>query len=97
MPRYDYLCGAHGVFEATVGRGVTSHPCPTCGNPATRELSVPFIAGGTVARSIPDQDYRHEADLRESRASGWDTDRAVREMRKTMREDSHGEKHVAIR
>lgn len=47
-----------------------------------------------IAR-IPDPEYRAEAERRESRARGWDVDRAVREMRKSMREDEQGNKSVS--
>lgn len=96
MPLYDFRCRAHGAFEATVGRGCSVQPCPRCGKDSARELSVPYIAGQTVARSIPDADYRHEAALRASRKSGWDVDRAVRAMRKSVREDSAGNRSVAL-
>lgn len=96
MPRYDFGCVRHGTFEATAGRDCTTQPCPRCGADAARELSVPFIAGATVARSIPDPEYRREADLRKSRASGWDTDRAVRAMRGAMHEGRDGQKSVNL-
>ena len=34
---------------------------------------------------------------RESRASGWDVDRAVRSMRKNLKEDSEGNKVIALK
>ena len=60
-----------------------------------RQLSAPHLHGATVVKGIPEP-YRAEAERRASRASGWDVDRAVRTMRKGLREDEQGNTTVTL-
>jgi len=56
MPFYDFGCACGQVTERREGYGVTTIPCPSCGNEAQR-LSVYHVAiqGDTVARASPYQ------------------------------------------
>lgn len=98
MPRYDFRCPSCGVFEAQAGRDdrFIEHDC---GSVAERRpfSGVPALKGETVSRNIPDADYRQDALKRESRASGWDVDRAVRTMRKGLVEDGQGNKSIDMK
>ena len=46
MPRYDYSCERCGPFEAWRPMSEYSAPsdCPSCGSPAPRMVTAPFIA-----------------------------------------------------
>lgn len=43
-------------------------------------------------RPIPEPEYERERQKRNLRSQGWDVDRAVREMRKGIRETPDGER-----
>ena len=46
MPRYDYSCDECGPFKAWRPMSEYSEPseCPSCGSPAPRAVTAPFIA-----------------------------------------------------
>lgn len=45
MPRYVYIhCDAEFVREMPVSEYTPTYPCPKCGYPAKRSLTVPNIA-----------------------------------------------------
>jgi putative FmdB family regulatory protein len=46
MPTYDYACDAHGEFSAMrpMAQYREPQPCPTCGVPAPRVVSVPAMS-----------------------------------------------------
>ena len=92
MPRYDYGCGVHGIFEAHAGLNDSSVPCPTCHEPARRRpfSGVPNIKGETVARSIPDPHYRQDAMAREHRQSWGGVDKAMEHIRSGIVETDSG-------
>ena len=99
MRVYAYNCGACGIFEASAGLDDSELPCPTCHKPARRRpySSLPALRGETVVKSIPDESYKREAMKRDSRASGWDVDRAVRSMRQNLKEDGEGNKVIDLK
>lgn len=92
MPTYLYRCPAHGEFEAQAGRDDRA-VVHVCGRDAER---LPFSGRVSVLQpgAIPDPVYAQEKVLRENRAKGWDYDRAVRHVRKHIREDREGNKVV---
>lgn len=49
MPRYDYLCEECGPFAEThpLSEWAEAQPCPGCGAPANRTLTVPQLGAGT--------------------------------------------------
>lgn len=98
MRVYLYRCAEGHEFEQQGGLDDALTHC-ACGQPARRRpfSGIPYLKGETVARSIPDPHYWHEAALKESRASGWDVDRAVRAMRSNIREDTTGNKFVEVK
>ena len=55
-----------------------------------------IIRGKGRSGDIPDPAYREEAQKRELRSQGWDFDRAVRHIRKNVREDKEGRKSVQM-
>ena len=91
MPRYDYRCLEHGVFEQQ-GRLDEDVVSCVCGQPARRcpYSGVPYLKGETVSRNIPDPEYKTDAQKRELRGQGWDIDRSVRTMRKGLVETEAG-------
>lgn len=99
MPNYDYTCPKCGTFEAYGRPDDRFLECGVCGGQAERRpfSSVPYLKGETVSKSIPDPEYRWDAEKREHRASGWDLDRAVRHLRKGIREDKEGRRSVDLK
>ena len=99
MPTFVYGCGVDGTFEAQAGRDDSSLPCPVCRQPARRRpySSVPYLKGETVARSIPDPQYRHEAVKREFNDSWGDASRSVEMLRKSSFTDAEGAKHIDLK
>lgn len=98
MPRFDFRCPACGVFEAYAGRDERELEC-ACGIQASRLpfSGLPSIKGETVAKAIPDPQYRFDAEKRAHRAKGWDEDRAIRTMRSALVEDNQGNKNLDLR
>ena len=98
--RYDYGCGAHGIFEAFGGVNDSFMPCPICHEPARRRpfSGVPNISGETVARSqIPDPVYRMDAEKRHLNATWGDGSRSVEMLRKNVIEDAQGRKQIDLK
>jgi putative FmdB family regulatory protein len=50
MPTYDYDCGRCGQFSEShsIAEFDLPQPCPACGDPAPRALTLPAIGGGTA-------------------------------------------------
>ena len=99
MPRYDYFCPAcREAFEAiaAVGDRFIAHGC---GSQAERRpfSGVPYLKGDTVARSIPDEAYRHEAVKREFNQSWGDASRSVEMLRKNAYTDDQGNRQVDMK
>jgi len=46
MPLYNYMCDAHGEFMdwRPMCDSAVPTPCPTCGDPAPRAVSLPALA-----------------------------------------------------
>ena len=98
MPVYLYRCPEHGYFEQVGGLDESLTYC-ACGEPSRRApySGIPYIKGETVAKEIPEGEYRREARDRAHRATGWDLDRAVRTLRGAVSEDKEGRKQVDLR
>lgn len=99
MPTYDYCCDLDGVFEAQAGRDDTSVPCPTCRLSSRRQpfSGLPALKGETVARSIPDPAYRHEAEKRHLNQTWGDASRSVEMLRKNLYDDGSGIKKIDLK
>jgi putative FmdB family regulatory protein len=54
MPTYDYACERCGLFSENrpIAEFDLPRPCPSCGDPAPRTLTLPAIGGG--ASEAPD-------------------------------------------
>jgi putative FmdB family regulatory protein len=52
LPIYEYECDSHGVFELELPMSAASRdaPCPRCGDPSRRQLSVPNVAQLSASR-----------------------------------------------
>ena len=50
MPTYDYDCGRCGPFSEShpIAEFDLPQPCPQCGDPAPRALTLPAIGGGAA-------------------------------------------------
>ena len=98
MPLYDFRCPEHGVFEQYASReeAVVYH---VCGQTARRMpfSGIPNLQGETVARSIPDPSYRHEAQKRELNRTWGDASRSVEMLRKASFTDEKGEKAIDMK
>jgi putative FmdB family regulatory protein len=48
MPTYDYDCDRCGPFSEShpIAEFDVAQPCPACGDPAPRSLTLPAIGGG---------------------------------------------------
>lgn len=98
MPRYDFRCPAHGVFEADGRRDERQIEC-ACGLPATRLpfSGVPYLKGDTVPRQIPDPAYRQEAEKRQLNATWGDASRSVEMLRKNSFVDNNGIRQIDMK
>lgn len=91
MPLYVYLCPKEGLFEAHGRHDERFIEC-ACGEQAERRpfSGLPQIKGKVETHAIPDDSERwHRAEI-DHKAKGWDLDRAVRYLRKGIREDNQG-------
>jgi putative FmdB family regulatory protein len=54
MPVYEYLCEAHGDFQAVrpMRQYLEPHPCPTCGREAARTLRTAPRVGSTSRAAL---------------------------------------------
>lgn len=97
MPTYDFRCPRCGVFEASAGYSERSLDCP-CGWAAERLpfSGIPYIGGATVATSIPDPQYRQEAQKRDLNRTWGDASRSVEMLRKNVFEDKSGHKQINL-
>ncbi len=44
LPVYEYKCSSEHLYDKTEGyHAPTEHPCPHCGEPAKRQLSLPAV------------------------------------------------------
>lgn len=52
MPLYDYLCDDCGAFRDWRGMDLSEQdaPCPSCGKPSKRSISMPFLP--RVSRNV---------------------------------------------
>ena len=55
MPTYDYDCDRCGPFSEShpIAEFDVPQPCPACGDPAPRSLTLPAIGGGASEAPIP--------------------------------------------
>ena len=92
MPRYDYRCPEHGIFEAHAGLDARQEPCPVCGFTSERRpfSGIPYLNGETTSKNIPEPVYKQHQEGKELRATGWDLDRAVRHLRGGIKETETG-------
>lgn len=100
MPKYDFACGAHGIFEAFGSLHDSYSSCPVCHEPARRRpfSGVPNLKGETVSRSqIPDPAYRQEAEKKHLNQTWGDASRSVEMIRKNIHEDANGMKQIDLK
>lgn len=64
MPLYDYLCKDCGPFRDWQSMSAAEGPidCPTCGDPAPRAITAPFIANMNPHNRIAHQRNEKSAD-----------------------------------
>ncbi len=85
MPRYDYSCDECGRFTAWRPMSEYAEPseCPTCGSPAPRAVTAPFIADMNPHTRIAherNEKSAHEPQVESRRAPDRpDADRSGRE------------------
>ena len=55
MPTYDYDCGRCGPFSEShpIAEFDRSQPCPACGDPSPRSLTLPAIGGARTEPANP--------------------------------------------
>ena len=55
MPTYDYDCDRCGPFSEShpIAEFDLPQPCPACGDPAPRALTLPAIGGAAPKRRVP--------------------------------------------
>ena len=55
MPTYDYDCDRCGPFSEShpIAEFDVPQPCPACGDPAPRSLTLPAIGGGASRPRAP--------------------------------------------
>lgn len=100
MPRYDYGCEAHGVFEAFGLVSDSFQPCPDCHEPARRRpfSGLPNLKGETVSRNqIPDPAYKQEAEKRHLNETWGDVSRSVELIRKNSFVDAQGHRQIDLK
>lgn len=94
MPFYEYSCSCGRSFEARGSYNDSLKPCQ-CGGEAQR---LPFSPGvGMMVEGrvlITDPEYAREKAIQDLRKSGWDGDRAISHIRKSMKEDREGRKFL---
>lgn len=97
MPWFDYQCPECGVFDSLESRDAHVVKC-ACGREANRRpfSGLPNIKGETVAKNIPDQHYRMEAEKRDLAKKGWTGERSMEFLRKGRFEDKQGRKFVNV-
>lgn len=98
MPRYDYGCAAHGIFEAFAGVNDSETPCPVCREPARRRpfSGAPYLRGATVPRQIPDASYRQEAEQRHLRETWGTAERSIEAIRHNTVTDNEGNRRLDV-
>lgn len=64
MPLYDYVCEDCGPFRDWQSMSAAAGPtdCPTCGDPAPRAITAPFIANMNPHNRIAHQRNEKSAD-----------------------------------
>ena len=60
MPTYDYDCERCGPFSEShpISEYDLAQPCPGCGDPAPRALTLPAIGGGAAEPAGPATPFR---------------------------------------
>lgn len=60
MPNYDYDCERCGAFSEShpIAEFDLPQPCPSCGDPAARALTLPAIGGGADEGSSAPTPFR---------------------------------------
>lgn len=60
MPTYDYDCGRCGPFSEShpIAEFDLPRPCPACGDPAPRALTLAAIGGGAAEASVSTTPFR---------------------------------------
>ncbi|HET6198393.1 MAG TPA: FmdB family zinc ribbon protein [Acetobacteraceae bacterium] len=63
MPTYDYDCGRCGPFSENrpMAEFDRAQPCPGCGDPAPRSLTLPAIGGGATEAPSATTPFRSHA------------------------------------
>lgn len=92
MPTYLYRCPACGKEFEAYGRLDDRYIACFCGETAERRpfSGIPHIKGETVAKAIPDPQYRHEAEKRAFNQTWGDATRSMELLRANRVEDSQG-------
>lgn len=60
MPTYDYDCERCGPFSEShpIAEFDLAQPCPGCGDPASRTLTLPAIGGGSAEPAASPTPFR---------------------------------------
>lgn len=95
MRIYAYRCQSGHVFEQEGNLDDDVAYC-ACGDSARRRpfTGAPYIQGETVARAIPDVQYRQEAERRELHENWGGADRAAEMVRGAVTTNEQGDKYL---
>ncbi len=78
MPLYNYVCDSHGEFShwRSMGDYAAPTPCPSCGDPAPRAISLPSLAvmNGTTRKAHHINERSADQPRVEKRVAGERTD-----------------------
>ena len=98
MPTYLYGCGCGNAFEQFGKLDDSEADCPVCHNRARRRpfSGIPHLKGETVARYVPDPQYRAEAEKKALNRSWGDASRSAEMIRKAIVKDERGERSLDL-